>query len=719
MLLAQRHPDRTASPLARDNGCMATAPDKTSQRFHVVSDFEPRGDQPAAIERLIDGVQRGDKHQTLLGVTGSGKTYTMAKVVEGVQKPTLIIAPNKTLAAQLAQEFRDFFPENAVEYFVSYYDYYQPEAYVASSDTYIEKEADINDEIDKLRHAATRALMTRPDVLIVASVSCIYGLGSPDEYFSFVERITLGERKNRQKLARRLIEMQYERNDYDLARARFRIRGDTLELMPAYEDIAVRVEFFGDDVERIVELDLLTGEIISERESIDIYPAKHFVTSKEMLDEGVAEIETELEERLAELRERGKLLEAQRLEHRTRYDLEMLRETGYCSGVENYSQPLGRRPRGSSPWTLLDYFPDDYLLILDESHLAVPQLHGMFHGEMARKDSLIEFGFRLPSARDNRPLNFEEFEDRVNQAVYVSATPARYELEHSEQVVQQVIRPTGLLDPTIEVKPTKGQIDDLLEELRKRFAKGERALVTTLTKRMAEELTDYLRELNIKVHYLHSEIDTLKRTEILRDLRLGVYDVVVGINLLREGLDLPEVSLVAILDADKEGYLRSTPSLVQTMGRAARHIDGHVIMYADRITDSMERAIDETTRRRQIQKDYNTLHGIAPEGIRKAVRDIADALRSAAEPRAAYEVRKDMGKDDLARVIKDLGREMKQAAGELEFERAALLRDEITDLKRLMAAQEAVTVGERGETEPTRYRENAGGRRRGRRRQGP
>ncbi|MEX2430669.1 MAG: excinuclease ABC subunit UvrB [Dehalococcoidia bacterium] len=666
--------------------------------FKVVADFEPRGDQPAAIAQLADGVAQSMRHQTLLGVTGSGKTYTMAKIVEQVQKPTLVIAPNKTLAAQLAQEFRDFFPENAVEYFVSYYDYYQPEAYVPSSDTYIEKEADINDEIDKLRHAATRALMTRRDVLIVASVSCIYGLGSPDEYFAFVETITRGEHKNRQKLARRLIEMQYDRNDYDLARTRFRIRGDTLEILPAYDDIALRIEFFGDEVERIVELDQLTGEIMAERESIDIYPAKHFVTSKDKLDEGIVDIENELEARLGDMRAQGKMLEAQRLEHRTRYDIEMLRETGYCSGVENYSQPLGRRPRGSSPWTLLDYFPDDYLLFLDESHMTIPQLRGMFHGEMARKDSLIDFGFRLPSARDNRPLNFEEFEGHVNQAVYVSATPGPYEMEHSQQVAQQVIRPTGLLDPTIEVKPTKGQIDDLMAQLHARVQRGDRCLVTTLTKRMAEELTDYLREMNVKVHYLHSEVDTLKRTEILRDLRLGVYDVVVGINLLREGLDLPEVSLVAILDADKEGFLRSAPSLIQTMGRAARHVDGHVIMYADRITDSMQRAMDETTRRRVIQESFNREHGIQPEGIRKAVRDITEALREAAEPRAAYMTRSDMPKDELARVIKELEIRMKEAARQLEFEKAALLRDEVTDLKKVLVTQEVVERGAHAET---------------------
>ena len=665
--------------------------------FQVVSDYEPQGDQPAAIEKLAEGISKGLRHQTLLGVTGSGKTYTMAKVAELVQKPTLVIAPNKTLAAQLAAEFRELFPHNAVEYFVSYYDYYQPEAYVARTDTYIEKEADINDEIDKLRHAATRALMTRRDVLIVASVSCIYGLGAPEEYYNFVERITKGEHKNRNRLVRRLIEMQYERNDYDLARARFRIRGDTLEIQPSYEDVAVRIEFFGDEVERIVEVDPLTGELLANREQIDIYPAKHFVTSKDKMVEGIQEIEEQLEQRLEEFRAAGKVLEAQRMEHRTRYDLEMLRETGYCSGIENYSQPLGRRPRESAPWTLLDYFPDDFLLFIDESHLTIPQIGGMFHGEMSRKDMLIDYGFRLPSARDNRPLNFQEFELRVNQAVYVSATPAKYEYEHSEQVVEQVIRPTGLVDPTVEVRPTRGQIDDLLAEIEKRVAKGERCLVTTLTKRMAEELADYLREMNVKVHYLHSELDTLKRMDILRDLRLGVYDVVVGINLLREGLDLPEVSLVAILDADKEGYLRSAPSLVQTAGRAARHIDGHVVLYADRQTDSMARMMEETSRRRDVQTAYNQAHGITPQGIQKAIRDITDRMRMVAEPKATYEVHRQLSKDDLARVIKDLESQMKEAAHQLEFERAALLRDEVRELKGLMVTQEVVERGTRGE----------------------
>ena len=675
------------------------APDE-SPPFKVVSDFEPRGDQPAAIDQLAQGVLQGMKHQTLLGVTGSGKTYTMAKVVEQVQRPTLVIAHNKTLAAQLATEFREFFPHNAVEYFVSYYDYYQPEAYVPRTDTYIEKDADVNEEIDKLRHAATRALMTRRDVLIVASVSCIYGLGSPEEYYSFVETIRRGETKSRNRLVRRLIEMQYERNDFDLARTRFRIRGDTLEIMPSYEDVAIRIEFFGDQVERIVELDPLTGELLANRERVDIYPAKHFVTSHDKMDAAVAEIETELEERLAWFRSQGRVLEAQRLEHRTKYDIEMLRETGYCAGVENYSQPLGRRPRGSAPWTLVDYFPDDFLFFVDESHMSIPQMRGMYHGDFARKQTLVDFGFRLPSALDNRPLRFEEVQQRINQVIYVSATPGPYELEQSQQVVQQVIRPTGLLDPTIEVKPTKGQIDDLLEQLQRRFERGERCLVTTLTKRMAEELADYLREMNVKVHYLHSEIDTLERIEILRDLRLGVYDVVVGINLLREGLDLPEVSLVAILDADKEGYLRSSSSLIQTIGRAARHVEGHVIMYADRETDSMLKTIDETYRRRAIQSAFNEANHITPEGIRKAVRDITDRVRAVAEPKATYETRRDLSKDNLARAIKELESEMKRASKQLEFEKAAMLRDEMVELRKLLVSQEVVERGTHGEKEP-------------------
>ena len=535
-------------------------------QFQIVSDFEPTGDQPQAVDQVVDGLDRGMVHQSLMGVTGSGKTFTMANVIERVQRPTLVIAHNKTLAAQLATEFKEFFPDNAVEYFVSYYDYYQPEAYIPRTDLYIEKDADINEELDKLRHAATRALLTRRDVLIVASVSCIFGLGSPEEYQGFMAHVQRGEIRSPGRLSRQLIDMQYERNDFDLARGRFRIRGDTLEILPAYETIGVRIEFWGDEVERIVELDPLTGEVLSERNDIDIYPAKHFVTSEEKLKEAIRNIEIELDEELKFLNRKGKLLEAQRLEQRTRYDIEMMRETGYCAGVENYSRHLAAREPGSTPYTLMDYFPEDYLLFIDESHMTLPQIRGMYNGDRSRKEVLVEYGFRLPSALDNRPLNFGEFEQFVNQAVYVSATPGPYEFEHSQQMVEQVIRPTGLTDPIIDVKPTDGQIDDLLYQIKVRVDRGERCIVTTLTKRMSEELADYLREMGIRTHYLHSEIDTLERSEILRDLRLGVYDVIVGINLLREGLDLPEVSLVAILDADKEGYLRSTTSLVQTIG---------------------------------------------------------------------------------------------------------------------------------------------------------
>ena len=654
--------------------------------FKIVSDYRPTGDQPQAVDKLVEGIEKGFAHQTLLGVTGSGKTFTMANIVERVQRPTLVIAHNKTLAAQLATEFKEFFPENAVEYFVSYYDYYQPEAYVPRTDTYIEKDADINDEIDKLRHSATRALLTRRDVLIVASVSCIYGLGAPEEYQSFVLFIKKGEQSSRTKLIRRLIDQQYERNDMDLSRGKFRVRGDTLEILPAYEEVAVRIQFWGDEVERITELDPLTGEVFGERDSIEIYPAKHFVTSQEKLTLAIQDIEQELQERTQWFKDQGKLLEAQRLENRTRYDIEMLREAGYCSGVENYSAPLGRRPAGSTPWCLLDYFPKDYLLLVDESHMTIPQLHGMYHGDIARKNTLVDFGFRLPSALDNRPLSFEEIEKHFNQVIYVSATPSAHEYRHSQQVVEQVIRPTGLLDPTIEVKPTQGQIDDLLHQIRTRVDRGERCLVTTLTKRMAEELSDYLQEMNVKTHYLHSEIDTLQRSEILRDLRLGVYDVVVGINLLREGLDLPEVSLVAILDADKEGYLRSQSSLIQTIGRAARHAEGHVIMYADNSTESMQKALSETYRRRDIQEAHNTEHGITPQGISKAIRDITERVKAVAESRPTYQTRRDMPKDDLLRVIKDLESQMKLAARALEFEKAALLRDEMVELRKVLAS---------------------------------
>ena len=653
--------------------------------FKIASEFAPTGDQPEAIGQVAEGVERGLRHQTLLGVTGSGKTFTMACVVERVQRPTLVLAHNKTLAAQLATEFKEFFPDNAVEYFVSYYDYYQPEAYVPRTDTYIEKDADINDELDKLRHSATRALLTRRDTLIVASVSCIFGLGSPEEYQSFVAYVRKGEHRNRRRLVRQLVDMQYERNDFDLARGRFRIRGDTLEILPAYEEVGVRIEFWGDEVERIVQLDPLTGEMLGDRQDVEIFPAKHFVTSEEKLKEALADIEDELERCLTEYRAAGRVLEAQRLESRTRYDMEMMRETGYCAGVENYARHLARRSQGSTPYTMMSYFPEDFLLFVDESHMTLPQVRGMYEGDQARKRTLVEYGFRLPSALDNRPLNFGEFEERINQVVYVSATPGPYEYEHSQRIVEQVIRPTGLTDPIVEVKPTRGQIDDLMHQIQVRVERGERCLVTTLTKRMAEELADYLREMGVKTHYLHSEIDTLERSEILRDLRLGVYDVVVGINLLREGLDLPEVSLVAILDADKEGYLRSWTSLIQTIGRAARHVDGHVIMYADVITDSMRRAIDETDRRRAIQQAYNEEHGITPQGIRKTVHDITERVKAVAETRTPYAASGDLPKDDILRLIKDLESQMKTAARSLEFEKAALLRDQIVDLRKVVA----------------------------------
>ena len=653
--------------------------------FQIVSDFNPTGDQPDAIAKAVAGIDEGLTHQTLMGVTGSGKTFTMANIIEKSQRPTLVIAHNKTLAAQLATEFKEFFPNNAVEYFVSYYDYYQPEAYVPRTDTYIEKDADINEELDKLRHAATRALLTRRDTLIVASVSCIFGLGSPEEYQSFVAYVRKGEMRNRRLLIRQLVDMQYERNDMDFARGNFRVRGDTMEILPAYEELGIRIEFWGDEVERIVTVDPLTGELLGEREDIEIYPAKHFVTSQEKMNLAIQDIEVELEECVRQLKEEGKLLEAERLGSRTRYDIEMMQETGYCAGVENYSRHLARRAAGSTPYTLMDYFPEDYLLFVDESHMTLPQIRGMFRGDRSRKETLVEFGFRLPSALDNRPLNFEEFEEHVNQAVYVSATPGPYEHEHSASMIEQVIRPTGLLDPVVEVKPTTGQIDDLLYQIRERVAKGQRCLITTLTKRMSEELADYLREMGIKVHYLHSEIDTLERSEILRDLRLGVYDVVVGINLLREGIDLPEVSLVAILDADKEGYLRSLTALVQTIGRAARHVDGSVIMYADRVTDSMKHAIDETERRRTIQEAYNREHGITPQGIRKDIRDITERVRAVAEQATPYITHDDIPKDDLTRLIKDLESQMKTASRALEFEKAALLRDQIIDLRKVLA----------------------------------
>ena len=652
--------------------------------FEIVADFKPTGDQPDAIAKAVAGVDEGLRHQALLGVTGSGKTFTMANIVEKVQRPTLVIAHNKTLAAQLATEFKEFFPKNAVEYFVSYYNYYQPEAYVPRTDTYIEKDSDINEELDKLRHAATRSLLTRRDTLIVASVSCIFGLGSPEEYQSFVAYVRKGEIRNRRLLMRQLVDMQYERNDMDFARGNFRVRGDTMEILPAYEELGIRIEFWGDEVERIVVVDPLTGELLGERDDIEIYPAKHFVTSQEKMNLAIQDIEVEMEECVRRLKEEGKLLEAERLGSRTRYDIEMMQETGYCAGVENYSRHLARRAPGSTPYTLMDYFPEDYLLFVDESHMTLPQIRGMYRGDQSRKETLVEFGFRLPSALDNRPLNFEEFQEHVNQVVYVSATPGPYEHEHSQSFIEQVIRPTGLLDPVVEVKPTTGQIDDLLYQIRERVAKGQRCLITTLTKRMSEELADYLREMGVKVHYLHSEIDTLERSEILRDLRLGVYDVVVGINLLREGIDLPEVSLVAILDADKEGYLRSLTALVQTIGRASRHVEGSVIMYADRVTDSMRQAIDETYRRRTIQEAYNREHGITPQGIRKNVRDITERVRAVAEQATPYITHDDIPKDDLTRLIKDLEAQMKMASRALEFEKAALLRDQIVDLRKVL-----------------------------------
>jgi excinuclease ABC subunit B len=650
-------------------------------QFKIVSDFRLTGDQPQAVDKLVEGLNKGYREQTLLGVTGSGKTFTMANVIERIQRPTLVLCHNKTLAAQLATEFKEFFPENAVEYFVSYYDYYQPEAYIPSTDLYIEKETDINEEIDKLRHAATMSLFTRRDVVIVASVSCIYSLGAPEEYHGFAITIERDKHYKRDKLVRRWVDMQYERNDYDFTRGKFRIRGDTLEIQPAYQEMSLRIEFWGDKIERIVEVDPLTGEMLAHRDQVDIYPAKHFVTSHDKLLAAIEDIKVELEERLKELRGQGKLLEAQRLEARTNYDIEMLQEVGYCTGVENYSRHLQRRAPGSTPWTLLDYFPDDFLLFIDESHMTLPQIRGMYHGDISRKQTLVDYGFRLPSALDNRPLNFEEFNQHVNQVIYVSATPKPYEYEHSQQVAEQLVRPTGLLEPIVEVKPVKGQIDDLIYQIKSRVARGERCLVTTLTKRMAEELSDYLREMEIKAHYLHSEVETLERVEILRDLRLGVYDVVVGINLLREGLDLPEVSLVAILDADKEGYLRSEEALIQTMGRAARHINAHVIMYADTVTQSMQKAIEETGRRREVQEAYNKEHGITPQGIKKAIKDITERVQAVAETRVPYAVTP-ISKEEMAQLIKQLESQMKAAAKNLEFEKAALLRDRIIELRK-------------------------------------
>jgi excinuclease ABC subunit B len=666
----------------------------TTIPFRLVSDFQAAGDQPQAIAQLTAGLERGDRFQTLLGITGSGKSATIAWTIEQVQRPTLVIAPNKSLAAQLANEFREFFPDNRVEYFVSYYDYYQPEAYMAASDTYIEKDSSVNDEIDRLRHSATSALLTRRDTIVVASVSCIYGLGSPDEYRDQLLVVRRGEEHDQRSILRRLVDMRYERNDMNLVRGKFRVRGDTIEIHPAYDSTAVRIELFGDEVEGITVVDPLTGEKVESLDELVIFPATHYVSGEDRMRVAIGRIEAELQERLAEFEKAGKLLEAQRLRMRTQYDLEMMQEVGYCNGIENYSAPIDGREAGAAPSTLLDFFPDDFLVVLDESHQAVPQLHGQYEGDRSRKANLIEHGFRLPSAADNRPLRFEEFMERVGQVVFLSATPGPFELQQSSQVVEQVVRPTGLIDPEIVVKPTKGQIDDLIEQINLRVTAGDRVLVTTLTKKMSEDLSDYLLELGVKVRYLHSEIDTIERIEILRDLRLGEFDVLVGINLLREGLDLPEVSLVAILDADKEGFLRSETSLIQTIGRAARNVEGQVIMYADKVTDSMQRAISETNRRRGLQEAYNIEHGIDPQTIRKAVTDILAYLRpstSAPVPgtdqrsRRRDQTRVDLNElphDELERLIRTLEDEMHEASADLRFEYAARLRDEIKDLKR-------------------------------------
>ncbi len=666
---------------------------ETTNRFKVISDFRPAGDQPKAIENLAEGVLAGKHFQTLLGVTGSGKTATVAWTIEAVQRPTLVIAHNKTLAAQLCGEFREFFPENKVEYFVSYYDYYQPEAYIPQSDTYIEKDSSINDEIDKMRHAATAALLDRRDTIIVASVSCIFGIGSPEDYRQLQLSVERGETVDRDAILRRLVEIQYDRNDYDFRRGTFRVRGDVIEIFPAsFDERAMRVELFGDEVERISEFDVLTGEVVAERPHLSVYPASHYVTVAEKRERAIRTIEEELETRLKWLRDHERLVEAQRLEQRTRYDLEMLQEVGFCSGIENYSRHLTGRAPGQPPYTLLDFFPKDFLLVIDESHQTIPQLRAMWAGDRSRKEALVEYGFRLPSALDNRPLNFAEFEERVNQVLFTSATPGPYEREHSQKVVEQIVRPTGLVDPEIEVRPVKGQIDDLLWEIHDRAGRGHRVLVTTLTKRMAENLTDYLKEAGVKVRYLHSEVQTLERMEILRDLRLGVFDVLVGINLLREGLDLPEVSLVAILDADKEGYLRSETSLIQTTGRAARNVEGKVIMYADVVTDSMRRAIDETDRRRALQVAHNEEHGITPQTVRKAVRDVMEVVPKAAEVKSVYEVGFDpskLGRREREKLVEALRKEMKESAKRLEFERAADLRDAIAEIEQTAPAGKA------------------------------
>ncbi|NLF78239.1 MAG: excinuclease ABC subunit UvrB [Chloroflexi bacterium] len=657
--------------------------------FELISDYRPTGDQPQAIAQLVQGIEQNLKFQTLLGATGTGKTYTVANVIAQVQRPTLVLAHNKTLAAQLYAEFKEFFPNNAVEYFVSYYDYYQPEAYVPKHDLYIEKETEINEDIDRLRLSATAALLSRRDVLIVASVSCIYGIGNPTTWGKVTLELNRGTIHRRDLILRHLVGIHYGRNDMELRPGTFRVRGDTLEVVPAYSETAYRIAMFGDEIERLVEFDPLTGEVLDEFDQITIFPAKQFVTEEDNLRQALHNIERELEERLAELKSANRLLEAQRLEQRTQYDLEMIREIGYTSGIENYSRHLDQRPPGSPPWTLVDYFPNDYLLVIDESHMTIPQVRGMFGGDRSRKEILVEYGFRLPSALDNRPLSFDEFEQRIGQTIFMSATPGPYEAAHAQQVVQQIIRPTGVVDPQVDIRPTQGQIDDLLAEITRRVKRGERALVTTLTKRMAEDLADYLLEMGVRVHYLHSEVDTIERVEILRDLRLGVYDVVVGINLLREGIDLPEVSLVAILDADKQGFLRSEQALIQTIGRAARHINGYVIMYADKVTPAMQGAVGETERRRAIQIAYNQEHGIEPASIIKEIRDLTQRVQqvaAAAKPAAEHSAPapSDLPKSELQKLIESLEREMKAAAKSLEFEKAAVLRDQLMELRQIM-----------------------------------
>jgi excinuclease ABC subunit B len=682
-------------------------------QFELISDFQPTGDQPEAIKKLVRGLEEEKRYQTLLGATGTGKTFTIAHVIQQIQRPTLVLAHNKTLAAQLYSEFRDFFPNNAVSYFVSYYDYYQPEAYVPRHDLFIEKETDINEEIDRLRLEATTNLLSRRDVIIVASVSCIYGISNPESWGKVTVELERGQLYRRDNVLRRLVDIQYERNDLQLKRGAFRVLGDTLEIMPAYAETAYRVEFWGDEVEKITEIDTLTGEILTEHLKIEIFPAKQFVADEDKIAAAINDIETELSERIAFFKERNMYLEGQRIEQRTLYDLEMLREIGYTSGIENYSRHLDHRNEGDPPWTLIDYFPRDFLFMIDESHMTIPQVRGMWKGDRSRKQTLVDYGFRLPSALDNRPLNIGEFEDRIYQAIFTSATPGPYEMNHSDAIVEQVIRPTGVVDPIVEVRPVRGQVDDLLGEIKKRTSKGQRVLVTTLTKRMSEDLSDYLLEMGVKVHYLHSEINTLERTEILRDLRMGVFDVVVGINLLREGLDLPEVSLVAILDADKEGFLRSGTALVQTIGRAARHVEGTVIMYADRITNSMARALDETNRRREKQVSYNLEHGIEPKSIVKEVKDLTTEIAqrhavAVGEEKAGYLTTAELPKDELNRMIQDLEKQMKAAAQALEFEKAAVLRDQIVELRQLMVLKQAGKGTDLPEWERLRMMEEAG-----------